>query len=141
MTQGTNVRKLFSAALVGLAVVGWIVVNKYTTPASPGTSSSLSLHWIAVGLYLGVIFGTILAGLVIAFWGHIDRTKLLIRAWNFVISIGLLILYFITSDPLALSGLKQIGLGGLQWIFLISGIVSLVSSFLLLGSIVDARNG
>lgn len=141
MIQGTNVRKLFSAALVGLAVVGWIVVNKYTTPASPSTSSSLSLHWLAVGLYLGVIFGTILAGLLIAFWRHIDRSKLLIRAWNLVISIGLLILYFITSDPLAQPGLKQVGLGGLQWIFLISGIVSLVSSFLLFGSVVDARNG
>jgi hypothetical protein len=139
MIQSANLRKLFSAVLVGFVVVGWIVVNRYTTRALPGTPSSLAFHWLAVSSYLGAIFGAVIVGLLIAFWARIDRTTLLISAWNFVTSAGLLILYFITSDPLAHSGMEQIGLGALRWIFLASGIVCLGTSFVFFGRAVDAE--
>lgn len=139
MIQSTKRRKLYSASLVGLAVVGWIIVNRSVGPALPGRPSALAFHWLAVSSYLGAIFAAVICALLIAFRTTIDRTQLFMSAWNFFISAGLLILYFITSDPLARSGMMQIGLGPLKWIFLASGIVSLCASFLFFGSAVDAE--
>lgn len=99
MIQSIRARKLFSALLVGFAVLGWILVNRYTTRPLSSTPSALGLHWLAISLYLGAIFGTVIVGLLTAFWRRIERTILLVSGWNFAASAGLFILYFILSDP------------------------------------------
>ncbi len=140
MIQSTSARKLFSALLVGFAVAGWILVNRYTTRPMSTVPSALGLHWLTITLYLGAIFGVVIVGLLTAFRGRIERTTLLVSGWNFALSAGLFILYFIASDPLAQSAFKEVGLDLLRWIFLVTGIVSLVASFLFFGRAVDATS-
>jgi len=139
MTRNNKARRLFSAVLVGSVLIAWVLIGKYTTPASPATPASLGSHWLAMATYLGALFGTVILGLVVAFWNRSQRIGLLIRAWNLVVAVGLIVLYFITSDPVAQAGLEQIGLGALRWVFLASGILSLAASFLLFGSFVDVQ--
>lgn len=138
MTLKTAIGKLVPCAIGVLAGLGWWYVNRREIQLDSYSPQVLAKRWYAMFIYLGILFAIPALTLLIAFWKRLNRETIVLSSLNVGTAWCFVTLYFIASDSLAQAGFTQLGLGRLQWLFLLGGIVWSAVSFYLFGRAVDA---
>jgi hypothetical protein len=125
------------AGFAGVIVpISWHLLQHGHRPTSVSPMALEGWWWTIAGFH-GLLFLLAALGFHVIFRRLLDRPILVISLCNLFMVVMLIALFCISDDPSVRPVLDRVGLGGLRWCFLASGLLWFVVFFCLLSYDLD----